>query len=240
MPVPTAIKAVLTVIPTLVPTPTPLPGFWEQVSTPNWWANNVGQILGAALGAFLAYVFGLSQMKRQIAHEREIREEEKEAERIVGLMHFFEDTREDRERLRNNLSYNIDVCANNKFKSISQPIEMCSNIHENYIARREHFKPKQQITVMKMRDFAITLSGMIVEYSDLLAREKDTIVFFEQSGRKELLAKFQPHWDKILAYLKTLDACLDELEQIMPSMVDNSLSGEIEKKHENLIKELIE
>ena len=41
-------------------------GFWQTLGTSQWWINNIGQLVGAGIGAMSAYLIGTYQTRKQI------------------------------------------------------------------------------------------------------------------------------------------------------------------------------
>lgn len=95
--------------------PSQNPTFLEMVLTAQWWANNIGQILGAAFGAFLAYIFGYilqraSERKETLVRDKinasqELRFLSMMDEAIRKMRGKFSDARE--EKRRRNCYYQV-------------------------------------------------------------------------------------------------------------------------------------
>jgi hypothetical protein len=156
----------VTAVATATPTVTPTARHWGEIISKGWWVDNLGQIVGAALGAGLAYIFGIFLIKKQNDEAKRVEGEKLDEEREVEMGYFFEDTGKAREAIVFFIDQAIDICKNHKLKQCKMVVHSIDDFYKAYLLKRKYFSVERAKSLRELMECARSMAMEAGRYNN--------------------------------------------------------------------------
>jgi len=169
-----------------------------------WLGDTSSQTIGAATGAFLAYLFGYKLLRMQLVHIEKHEKKKLNEERYKKVYMFFEDTEEHRKCLNSAISVAIHTCEQKK-KQFMENIQSYSDvIHLKYLSNREYFNDDEIMTFRLMHRITRDYAAIAENYNSYL----------DNSGKNEI--EYIQFWGSLEIILKRMKETLDKINTYDP------------------------
>ena len=115
-----------------------------------WWYDASGQVLGAAVGAIIAFGAGIYLLKRQIKSLNKAEFEKSELTRKNQIYQFFEDTEDNRKYIKENAA-KVQILVRIRSAEDFPPFTtMIFDLYREYKQYRPYFKQEQIETIRRL------------------------------------------------------------------------------------------
>jgi hypothetical protein len=195
------------------------------VCNANWVANNIGQILGAAFGAWLGFTLGGRQVKQQ--KEQEKREHFEKQLKHIG--YFYSDAESNMKFLETAVKTILRDMRKPAFKGKLYKLVLVQSILQSFYKHQSYFEDEREIT-----NFVEALKANAEYFDSRIEDVNEFLVMFEKSDSEKVLER-ERLLESLVTRLQMIRYSLKRIVELKPKGVETDMDKML-KIDDNMMK----